>query len=506
MEKRNNDVLLVPVIIVGGKIINFLFNALLGFYYGAGVISDAFIMAHTIPTILFDGVATALISCYIPIQRELSHESPEKIEKFNSNVTSIAVVSSLLICVLYYFFRHQFNKMYANGFDEYALGVLDRYSAIMIWSLPFIGACSIFRAHLQVANHKSLSSMTQIISYIVLIFSLVTFFPNDMSLAWATLAGNVLCFCVFLVYALKSGYRYRIFFSLKEDYIRTLFLMIVPIVFSTLVSELASIVDKFFASNYPNGIITSLTYGYQLSFALQGIVSTSLLIVVFPGLADKAAKKDFDGMNNTVYWCVELISWLVIPIVIGGIILAHPIISILFGHGSFSEQNVNTTAVVFSGYLFGVLPMCFKHVGDRVCFALKRTNLAMIATIITVGLNIILDIVMRKYWGYFGLVIATDISILVGSVTIFLLIKTESSDISVKKLLNALIRPLMSGALMGIVVYMIYCVLQKHGFWAERPILEVVLCVLSGMFSYVIIVFITYRRRIERLLKPLRRK
>lgn len=506
MQKINRDVLLVPIIVLGGKIISFLFNALLGFYYGAGVISDVFIMAHTIPTILFDGVATALILCYIPIQRTLSYESPEKIKDFDSNITSISIVFSLIISALYFVFRHQFNKMYANGFNEHMLEILDSYTAIMIWSVPFIGACSIFRAYLQVINHKSLSSMGQIISYAILILVLIFYPSEDLSLAWAALLGNVVCFCFFLLFALKTGYRYRLYISFKEDYIRTIFQMILPIVFSTLVSELNSIVDKFFASYYPNGIITSLTYGYQLSFSIQGIVSTSLLLVVFPSLADKVAKKEIDGTNNLLYWCIEMIGWVVVPIIIGGIILAHPIINILFGHGNFTEQNVNTIAIVFSGYLLGVLPMCIKHVGDRLCLAMKKTNLTTIATVVTVGLNIVLDLILKKRWGYFGLVIATDISIFIGSVTLFFLIKKEARSISIKKILKTMTGPFVSGSVMGIIVYIVFCSIQKYNMWDEKTIFAVLICVLSGMISYLIIAFLMYGRRIKVLMTTLRQR
>lgn len=496
MKLRNKDVLLVPILIVAGKLFSFLFNALLGSYYGAGKISDAFIMAHTIPTILFDGVATAFISCYIPIQRTLKHESPEKIDDFNSNMTSISFLLSLVITIIYFIFQRQINRFYGNGFDDASLGLLNGYTSIILWSIPFIGAYAIFRAHLQVSGKKTISSIGQVSCYLLLIIAVVVFYPHDQSLAWATLAGNIFCFVVFLVAAYRTGYRYRLYISFNEQYIKTLLVMIFPIFFSTLASELASIVDKYFASQHSDGIVTSLTYGYQLSFAIQGIISTSLLIVVFPSLADRAARKDEEGMNNVIYTCIDIVCWVVLPLVVGGAVISEPIISILFGHGNFTSDSVRITSVIFTGYLLGVLPMCVKHIGDRTCFALKKTNYSMITTFITVGLNVILDYVMNQIWGYVGLVIATDIAILLGSITTFVLIRREDKTISYSKILKSLLSPSICCLAMGLSIWLLRTYIIGH---STGPMLEMLASIIVGMIVYFGIAVCLFRKQLLQL-------
>ncbi len=453
MKVKNKDIMLVPITIVGGKILSFVFNALLASYYGAGKISDAFIMAHSIPTILFEGVATAFISCYIPIQRMIEHKSPEQMEKYNSNMTSISILISLLITLVYFVFQHRINGVYAKGFDDTSLALLDKYTSILVWSIPMIGAYSIFRGYLQVSGKKTVSSLYQVIAYSVLIVALVLFFPRDAMLAWATLFGNLLCFFIFGYFALKSGYRYKLYISLKEDYIRSILLMIGPIILSTLASELASIIDKYFASQYSDGIITSMTYGYQLSFAMQGIASASLVIIIFPTLSDRAAQEKYSEMNDVVYIGTEILAWIIIPLVVGGVIIARPLIRVLFGHGSFTDDSVLITSDVFKVYLIGVFPMCMVHIGDRVCIALKKTRLAMITTLVTVGSNIILDCILGGLWGYVGLVFATGISIVLGMITNMLLIWKQGIGFSLRRIALIISRPMLNSIIMGITVF-----------------------------------------------------
>ena len=501
MNLKNKDILLVPILIITGKLLSFVFNAFLGSYYGAGKISDAFIIAHTIPTILFEGVATAFISCYIPIQRSLIHNSPDRIDDFNSNMTSISVLLSIIITTIYFIFHHQINSFYAHGFDEISLGLLDKYCSILVWSIPFIGAYCIFRAHLQVSKKKTVSSLGQAILYIVLIMAVLGFYPNDTALAWATLLGNIICFCIFIFYSIGSGYRYRPYISFNEDYIKTMLLMIFPIFFSTLAAELASIVDKYFASQYSDGIVTSLTYGYQLSFAMQGIVSVSVLIVVFPNLSDKAALGDYLGMNSIMYKCIEVISWVIMPIVVGGIVLAKPIINILFGHGKFSAESVTITALVFSGYLFGVFPMCVKHVGDRICYAMKKTKLAMLTAFITVGANIVLDYLMSIIWGYMGLVAATGISITVGTIASLLLIKIKNRDLSLFKIINDASKPLLVSIMMGILIFFWH----KYVFSQISLLPGLIITVILGVLIYIVFSMLLFMGKVKEIVGFLRK-
>lgn len=506
MKKQNYSVLFVSFCIVGGKLISFLFNAICGYYYGAGTISDAFIMAHSIPTLLFEGISAALITCYIPLYFNYKNDNSELMCNFNSNLTSISFFLSIALTIFYFIFRHQINNLYANGFDESSLALLDKLSAIIIWSVPFIGVNSILRAYLQVNDHKALSSASQLISYSVLIVFLIVFFPDPLSLAWGTLFGNILCFIIFLIVAKKNGYKYKVYFSLKDNYVKPLTIMVAPIICSTLASDLASIVDKFFASYFSEGIVTSLTYGYQLSFAIQGIVSTSLLIVVYPEMSKSIAQKDLDSFNNQIYSCIEIITWVVLPIIAGGIVLANPLIDILFGHGNFSDYNVETTAFIFSGYLLGVLPMSLKHVGDRTCFALGKTRLAMITTIIIVVFNIILDAILQLYLGYMGLVIATDLSILIGCIAIFLLLRKTSSNLSLKKLLFTIARPLLSSVLMGILVFLTYNWLDEilsSGVYHSLLILSICICV--GILSYFGINILLFKRKVFSVISDIKK-
>ena len=89
MLKNILKICAVPFVIILSKLSCFVFDALLGAYYGAGIASDAFLMAYSLPTILFEGIATAILTCYIPIYNSFKCKEPEKINDFSSNIFNI---------------------------------------------------------------------------------------------------------------------------------------------------------------------------------------------------------------------------------------------------------------------------------------------------------------------------------------------------------------------------------------------------------------------------------
>ena len=494
---RHRDSLAVPLMILLGKVTAFLFDAVLGARYGAGKISDAFIMAHSIPVLLFEGISTALISCYIPVYSSLRHGHPERIDRFNSGLAGIAFLLSCAITLFFSVFCPGIDRIYARGFDSESLALMDRYAAIMAWSIPSTGAYCILRGYLQIVGRKTISALGQTVQYLVLILAVLLLYPHDLALAWATPAGNALCLAVFCAAALRSGFRYRPCLPLRDQEIRTVGWMILPIFFSTLSSELATFVDRSFASGYEDGVVTSMTYGYQLSFAFQGIVSSALLILAFPRLADLAARVDLEGLSVMVRRCADGIVWVAAPLVVGGMILAGPLNALMYGHGSFDQESVSRTALVFAGYMPGVLFASLKHLADKTCYALQRTDHAMRASFLMTGVNIVLDIILDRVWGYRGLVAATDIAIFLCVVSELILIRREIPGFSLRAFASGLMPPLILSAVMGAAVLAVRGAVVRWSSPDGSSVRLLALCIGTGAAVYCGSALLLFRDRLK---------
>lgn len=501
MNKKSLKIIAVPMTVIVAKIITFVFDAILSSRYGAGMISDAFIMANSIPTILLDGVVAAMIACYIPIYEELKILDNKEYKNFSSNILMMSLILGLGITILFTSFRDGILGMYAKGFDDDSQKLLSYYVGILIWSIPFCTIGGVLRAYLQVNNSKAISNISQIIVYIVLICAVIITFPNDRLLPYAVVLGNAVSTMLLFCVSRAKNIRIKPYISFKASYLKKFFLMMFPVLISTLVGEINSLADKFFSSFFEAGIITSMTLSYKLSFAIQGIVSTSLMLILYPSLARSAAHNDTGGFSYHLLMSNKIIAWFSMPLVLGGIVMADDLIRIAFGHGKFTEENVMVTSILFTIYLLGVVPLCLKNISDKALYAMGKTNYTLWTSIISVVLNIGLNIMVYEKLKYIGLAAATSIAILAGTIIQWMIIGKTDEKLVSSQHFKVLIKPLLVSCLMaaGVLIFKNLLLQLQVGMLART-----VLCCVVGAVLFAGLMLLTGKREIQEIISYLK--
>ena len=183
--------------------------------------------------------------------------------------------------------------------------------------------------------------------------------------------------------------------------------------------EINVMINKFSATGLGEGIVTNLDYGHKLSYSIQGIVASSIMLVVYPSLVDNATNGNRATIAKIVSNRVFVVSLLIIPMVITFIVLREPIVRLFFQRGEFVEDDAKIMSTAFGIYSLGVLPMSIKHVGDKLLYALKDTMSTMKNSIIATVLNIVLNVFFKMLWGYKGLALATSVALCFSACFIF---------------------------------------------------------------------------------------
>ncbi len=87
---------------------------------------------------------------------------------------------------------------------------------------------------------------------------------------------------------------------------------------------------------------------------------------------------------------------LIIPATFAAIILATPVVRILFQRGAFDERSTNLTAVALVFYSVGMVGFGLRDILSKVFYSLKDTKTPMVNGMVAVVLNIILNIYLVK--------------------------------------------------------------------------------------------------------------
>src|SRR6266699_3260989 len=90
------------------------------------------------------------------------------------------------------------------------------------------------------------------------------------------------------------------------------------------------------------------------------------------------------------------------------LVLAHPLVRILFQRGAFSAEDTNRTAITLVGFVVGLTPMAIGFILARAFVALRKNRFLLVTTIFGVIANVIFDYIFARLWQSFGIALATS--------------------------------------------------------------------------------------------------
>lgn len=440
------------------KVLGFGREILLTYYYGASAVSDVYLIAQTIPTTIFALVGTGLATTFIPIYSKVQKEKgEEEAKRFSSKVMNAVVLLSAAIIVLVLLFTPQVVKMFASGFKGETLDLAVTFTRVSIFGIAFSGFIYILNAYLQLKDNFVIPALISLPMNLVIILSfyLANAF-GDMILAYG-LFFSVLVQLLFIIPSvIKNRFQYRLVLDLKDVYLKEMLILALPIILGTSVNQLNVLVDKNIASNVSVGGISALNYANRLNVFIQGLFVSPIITVLYPNIAKKVIDDDITGLKKMMNQSVVYISLLVIPATVGAMVLAKPIIELLFMRGEFNEAAAVMTAEALFYYALGMTAFALRDVFSRVFYSYKDTRTPTANAMIGVMINIVLNLILSRFMGISGLALATSISAVITTVLLVISLRKKVHQFGFRETLQKLMKILIASIAMGFCAYFIF--------------------------------------------------
>ena len=218
--------------------------------------------------------------------------------------------------------------------------------------------------------------------------------------------------------AYKKGFRYNIRVDLKDENVKHLIILILPVLIGVGVEQVNTLIDGTLASTFGDGVVSAFNYANRLYGFVSAIFVTSILSVVYPLMSKALASDNKDGFKVSLKKTINSIVIFLIPISVGTMVLAYPIVEVLFQRGKFTPEDTIITGNILIVYIIGIIAWSLRNVMSRAFYSLHDTKTPMMNGLISIGFNIVLNLILSKYMGYIGLAIASTISAYIG-LTIF---------------------------------------------------------------------------------------
>jgi len=394
--------------------LGFLRDLLTASILGANIYSDIFFVAFKLPNLFRRIFAEgAFTQVFIPAYAKHNHKV-----RFSSIIFLQFLVFIILLSIVVSIFSTFFTQIIAIGFDDVTIDIASPLVAICFYYLPLIFIVTFLAALLQYKNHFTTTAFSTALLNLSLIIALLLSKDFDSSvivyyLSWGVLIGGILQVLVHL-YAIKKLNIKFFTTSMKKkkrDIKQSKFYkQFYPAVFGSSAAHVAAFLDTWLASFLITGSISYLYYAnrlFQLPLALFAIAtSVALFPTVAKAIKNKDEKKALLYLRKAFFVLLGLLG---IATFIG-IVFNTFIVELLFERGAFTSSDTQTTAIVLTMYLVGLLPFGLGKIFSLWLYAHEKQGVAAKITMKSLISNIILSLVLIEPYGIYGLALASSLS------------------------------------------------------------------------------------------------
>lgn len=476
------------------KIMGFGRELVLGALYGATKYSDIFIAATNIPKVLFTLVATALATTFIPLYYENLREGGEdKALRFSNNILNITIILGIILSTISFIFAEQIVRVFAMGFRGETFRQAVIFTRIIIFGAIFTGLSDIMKSYLQSKDSFTIPGLIGLPYNIILITAMIlsVTLHNIYILPVGALLAMASQFFFQVPFAYKKGYKYRLFVDFKDEYVKKMLILVAPIVIGVAVDQINIMVDKTLASTLVEGSISALNYADRLKGFVTGMFIASISAVVYPQFSRLSSMIDKTEFFSFIKKSINSVIIIIMPMTIGAMVLAEPIVRILFQRGAFDERATKLTAIALVFYSIGLIGVGLRDILTKIFYSVQDTKTPMINASIAVIMNICMNLIFIKYLKHAGLALATSLSSIICILLLFRGLKKKIGDYGQKEIIIVFLKSTIAAIFMGVVARIVYKYLFTFlGIGMIMEIIALGSAIVIGAVTYSILIII----------------
>ncbi|TBT34076.1 murein biosynthesis integral membrane protein MurJ [Vibrio parahaemolyticus] len=446
---------------------------------GAGASADVFFFANKIPNFLRRLFAEGAFSqAFVPVltenhaqgdmdkTRELIARAAGTLGVIVSIVTVLGVLGSGVVTALFgfgWFLDWMHGGPAAEKFELASLML--KITFPYLWFITFVALSG---AILNTLGKFAVSSFTPVFLNVMIILAAWCISPQmsqpEIGLAIGVFLGGLVQFLFQIPFLIKAGVMVKPKWGWRDPGVVKIRTLMIPALFGVSVSQINLLFDTFIASFLQTGSISWLYYSDRLLEFPLGLFGIAIATVILPALSRKHVDSQSEGFAHTMDWGVRMVTLLGIPAMLGLMVLAKPMLMVLFMRGEFSPQDVHQASLSLLAYASGLLNFMLIKVLAPGYYSRQDTKTPVKYGIIAMVTNMVFNAIFAYFYGYVGLAIATALSAFVNMALLYRGLHIAGVYQITKRTVFFIIRLVVAGAAM---VAAILWQLEDMSVWLE---------------------------------------
>ena len=468
-EKGNQAVKTVSfmmLITLFGKILGLVREQLLAANYGTEMEAAAFLLASRIPRTFFDVIfASAISASFIPIfveylQKYGKEEAYRLANRFITVISTVTIVMMLAGMAL----AEPLTQLIAPGYDGTTAQLCVSLLRMLFPTMLFTAVAFSFVGILQSLDEFNIPAALSVASNGVLILYYIFF--NDKfgiyGLTIAFLIGWAMQAIMQIPSLHKKGYRYKPDFHFKDEGLKKIGKLMLPVMVSTWIQPINFMVNTRFASQLANGSVTNgelgvsaLEYANNLYTIIVGVFVLAIANMVFPKFSRMTEDKKEFGL--AVRGTLKAMIFLLIPMTVGLMALAEPVVTLIYKRGEFDLLATELTSAALFFFALGMVGYGVQNILSRAFYANQDGKTPFYSGLVSIIINAVLCWLLLKPMGIGGLALAAAVSSTAAAAVLMVPAVKQYPDILDKSLVGQVGKMVLAAA--GMLALVLGC---KH--------------------------------------------
>jgi putative peptidoglycan lipid II flippase len=442
--------LVVTAAFLASRLLGWVRLVVIGNVFGADPDLAAYFTAFRIPDLIYQLVAAgAVASALIPVLSALlSDGTPSRAWKVASTVGNLILVALLVLATAVLIWAPLLVPWLFPGQDAHATELTIQLTRIMVLAPIFLALGAVASAILNTQGHFGVAALAPVVFNVAIIGCALVLGPamGIVSLAIGTVLGAFLHFAI-QVPLTRRLFRYHPRIDLRDEAARKAIWLMIPRAIGLGVTQVTFLVNTSLATTLGSSAVVAYTVAFTILQIPLGLVGFPLGVVLLPSLSRAMAEGRMADFGLLIERSTRLVLWLTLPMSTVGIVLAVPVVNLLFG-SSFPASTLALTANTLAWFLLGLPAHSLNVVLTRAFYSGQDTRTPVTIAIGSVVINVVVSVATVGTMGLAGLALGIALGGWFEAIVLSLILWHRTHAVPLRPILLAGVVSLM-GALLA---------------------------------------------------------
>ncbi|MDO8608453.1 MAG: murein biosynthesis integral membrane protein MurJ [Phaeospirillum sp.] len=499
---------------MASRVTGLMREMMIAHFLGAGAVADAFFVAFRFPNLFRSLFAEgAFNAAFVPLfTGKLTAEGREEARLFAERSLAVLFVALALFVAVMELAMPWALWGLAPGFGSTPgkMTLAVEFSRICFPYLLFISLTSLQAGVLNSLGRFAAAAGTPVLLNLTSMAGLWLLAPHTETaghaMAWGTFAAGIVQFSWLVFSVRRAGMPLRIVRPRLSPEIRLLFKRIVPGAVGAGVYQVNLVINTMIASLVADGAVSYLNYADRVNQLPLGVIGIAIGTALLPLLSRQLKAGEAEAAQVSQNRAMEFGLILTLPAAVALMVIAAPVIRVLFERGSFGPAETAATASALVAFAIGLPAYVLVKVLTPAFFAREDTATPVRVAGATMLLNIVLNLALVGSLAHVGMALSTAIAAWFNVIVLAVLLKRRGFFAMDERLRAKAPRIVAACAVMAAALWGARQVLWPLAQGQLMAIAMLVALVTAGLVAFVVAAQLLDAARLSDIKAMMRRK